>query len=79
MDKWISVKEQLPNDGDPVLVVVYGKYKNIEFKGAYELATYSEPDNDWILDAYPEAEDITVTHWLSLPEPPEEVRRECTV
>ena len=73
MDKWISVKEQLPNDADPVLVVVYGKYKNIEFKGAYELATYSEPDKDWILDAYPGAEDITVTHWIPLPDPPEEV------
>lgn len=73
MDKWISVKEQLPNDGVPVLVIVNGRYKNIEFKGAYELAAYSEPDKDWILDAYPGAEDITVTHWIPLPDPPEEV------
>ena len=38
---------------------------------AYMLATYYK-DEGFILEEYPEIENITVDWWMRLPEPPEE-------
>ena len=70
--KWISVKDRLPDYMGEVLVIVSGKpCENITLDGAYELAEY-DPVEGWILEMWPEWCSGVVTHWMPLPEPPEE-------
>ena len=73
--KWISVKERLPDDekdGETVLAVVFGKpHKNITLHHAIMTAEYFY-QGGWLVDEYPEWENPIVTHWMPLPEPPEE-------
>ena len=69
---WISVKDRLPESEVFVIVIVSGKYRNITFDKAIELAEYS-PDEGWILELFPECTNhMNVTHWMPLPEPPKE-------
>lgn len=71
-NSWISAEYEVPVDDSFVLVVVSGRYELINFEDAIELAEY-DPDEGWILEAYPDAResDLKVTHWMPLPEPPE--------
>lgn len=69
--RWIPVKERLPEPGKMVLLIVSGKVKNITLIGAYELGEF-DIDEGWILEMWPEWEDPKVTHWMPLPELPEE-------
>lgn len=69
--QWISVKDRLPKDGEPVIVIVSGKVGNITLVDAIELADFSL-DEGWILEMWPEWEDPKVIYWMPLPEPPEE-------
>ena len=70
--KWISVKDRLPDYMGEVLVIVSGKpHENITLDGAYEIAEY-DPVEGWILEMWPEWGSAVVTHWMPLPEPPEE-------
>ena len=73
--EWISVKERLPDDekdGEMVLAVVSGKpHENITLCHALMTAGYF-PGEGWVVNEYPEWENPTVTHWMPLPEPPEE-------
>ena len=70
--KWISVKDRLPDYMGEVLVIVSGKpHENITLDGAYEIAEY-DPVEGWILEMWPEWGSGVVTHWMHLPEPPEE-------
>lgn len=72
---WISVKERLPDDekdGETVLAIVSGKpHKNITLCHALMTAGYF-PGEGWVVNEYPEWENPTITHWMPLPEPPEE-------
>lgn len=72
---WISVKERLPDDkkdGETVLAIVSGKpHKNITLCHALMTAGYF-PGVGWVVNEYPEWENPTITHWMPLPEPPEE-------
>ena len=71
--KWISVKDRLPDYMGEVLVIVSGKpHENITLDGAYEIAEY-DPVEGWILEMWPEWCSGVVTHWMPLPEPPEEL------
>ncbi len=71
MSEWISVKDALPGIQDGmVLAVVSGRYKNIRFDHAVELAEYNSREG-WILEAYPEWETPDAAYWMPLPEPPE--------
>lgn len=54
-----------------MLVIVCGKAGCITLDNATELAQFSM-DEGWILEMWPEWEDPKVTHWIPLPEPPEE-------
>ena len=73
--KWISVKDRLPDYMGEVLVIVSGKpHENITLDGAYEIAEY-DPVEGWILEMWPEWCSGVVTHWMPLPEPPEEWTR----
>lgn len=73
--KWISVKERLPDDekdGETVLAIVSGKpHKNITLCHALMTAGYF-PGEGWVVNEYPEWENPTITHWMPLPELPEE-------
>nr|DAZ16853.1 MAG TPA: Protein of unknown function (DUF551) [Caudoviricetes sp.] len=72
---WISVKERLPDDekdGETVLAIVSGKpHKNITLCHALMTAGYF-PGEGWVVNEYPEWENPIITHWMPLPEPPEE-------
>ena len=70
---WISSEWELPAEEGQVLALVYGKYKNITFDHAVLLADYV--DGEWILEHYPEATDITVSHWAFIPDLPEEAKK----
>ena len=73
--KWISVKDRLPDYMGEVLVIVSGKpHENITLDGAYEIAEY-DPVEGWILEMWPEWCSGVVTHWMPLPEPPEEEKK----
>ena len=75
MSEWISVKDRLPEDFGEVLVIVSGKpHENITLDGAYEIAEY-DPVEGWILEMWPEWCSGVVTHWMPLPEPPEEEQK----
>lgn len=63
---WISTEEELPPVSDELLLVqCSGRYKNIVFEDAYELASYTE--EGWILEKYPGFENIKVVAWQQLP------------
>lgn len=69
---WISVADRLPDDDVMVLCIVSGRPQtNITLDEAMEIASHSRTDG-WIVDAWPEWEDPTVTYWMPLPELPEE-------
>ena len=69
---WIKSEEQLPDDGDCVLVLASG---NVNGKpllvNAYMLAAYYK-DEGFILKEIPGAENLIIDWWMRLPEPPEE-------
>lgn len=70
---WIKAEEQLPDDGDCVLVLASGAAgENITLINAYMLAGYFK-DEGFILEEYPQAEDIFIEWWMPLPAPPEGV------
>ena len=72
--QWISVKDRLPDndESDLVLAVVNGHPTNlIEIMGAYQFAEYSKKYG-WVIESYPLWDNPEVTHWMPLPEPPEE-------
>lgn len=58
--RWISVEESMPENVDDVLVWV---------GGLVEVGCYDESNECWELYTY--VGDGSVTHWMSLPEPPE--------
>ena len=68
-NRWISTEDRLPPNEDMVLVIVNGKYKNIVFENAMEMATYVE-EGGWIIKWLPEWEDAQVSHWTPLPYQP---------
>ena len=65
--RWIPVTERLPDDENEHLVIVNGVWKNIHFKGACEMATYSA-DEGWILSAFPDWDAPVVTYWMPIPD-----------
>lgn len=74
--EWIDPQVELPADPKQlVLVLVSGRYNNITFKHAYELANYI-PGEGWILEEYPSWENPQISHWTLLPEMPDALRDE---
>lgn len=69
--KWIPVTERMPDmkDYDYVLGIVNGSDINVRFENAVEMVSY-DPGSGWFMDDYPNAQ-ISVSHWMPLPEPPE--------
>lgn len=71
---WIESSEMLPKENEVVLVLADGKpTPNIELRGAYFIAEYSDEDG-WILDGHEDwSRDVKVTHWRELPAPPRKI------
>lgn len=64
--KWIKCTEELPNDLSAVLV------SNGTIVG---VAKYDKPENKWSwYQVGTEQIDYKVTHWMSLPESPSEIK-----
>lgn len=72
MSNWVSVKERLPDEPDEaVLVVVNGRYGNVEFRDAVQLGWYAA-DGGWIIEGYERWTEPQVTWWMELPDVPKE-------
>lgn len=72
---WIRTEDKLPEDNEGVLVIASGNMNDKPLLvNAYMLATYYK-DEGFILEEYPEAENLIIGWWMRLPEPPEEVQR----
>ena len=68
---WIPVTERMPDSDEQVLVEAFGRHGNVELDGAIELASFVRGEG-WILEVWPEWEDVKVTRWMPVPEPPKE-------
>lgn len=74
MSEWISVKDRLPSESCYVLALVSGKpTANITLDQAHEIAEYY-PADGWYIELYPDWDNPTVTHWMELPDLPEDER-----
>lgn len=69
--EWISTEWELPSGDKQVLVLASGKYKNVTLKNAVMIAIYA--DGEWILEMYPEMDDLEISYWAFIPELPGEV------
>lgn len=70
--EWISVKDKLPPKGEEmVLAVVHGYREGTVPMSAVGMARHTSEDG-WILEEFPKLNNIRVTHWMPLPEPPKE-------
>jgi len=69
--QWIPVSERLPETEEFVLASLSGKYRNIAFEHACEIADYA--DGEWCVYAYPhmsaEKCEELIEAWMPLPEP----------
>jgi hypothetical protein len=84
MNNWISVEDESPENG--TLVIAYGRFQGeIDGLGELMIATGSFSGKigeysaciEMVADAY-YAELVDVTHWMLLPEPPEEDKQTRT-
>lgn len=79
MSEWISVKDRLPEHDTDVLVFAEGKYEG--FIGLTVIAIthignqkfwHDSPDRwEWVSPWQYFMTDYEITHWMSLPKPPE--------
>ena len=71
--EWRSVEHEVPADFNAVLAFVpFGKCGHVHFDHTILFASY-DPSDGWMLEDYPEAEEVTITHWMPLPDDPKEV------
>ena len=68
--RWIGVDERMPEEDEDVLVYIHN-YQNETF---VDVGYYKSLSKKWACYASTAQDDIT--HWMPLPEPPEEVQHE---
>lgn len=71
--RWRRPEDETPPEDENVLVIANGVYHNIEFHDAVLLATYYERVG-WMLESYPELENVAISVWMPLPLLPREVQ-----
>jgi len=64
--KWISVKDRLPEDGEPILIVV----NDLKSEPVQADVCYYDGDEAWLDSGYNFGSDVI--YWMPLPEPPEQ-------
>lgn len=70
--EWIRCTDALPDDPCELVLAIVNGWAD-EFTplvNSQQLAVYS-PGDGWMLEEYPEAEEITVRCWAHIPQPPE--------
>lgn len=86
MPKWISVKEKMPAKGEKVLLYIperegckqHGMYLGeageveADPKGEHNFWGLPTPGSNWGIDGWSYFEEPIVTHWMLLPDAPEE-------
>lgn len=65
-DGWISCSERMPDDRQEVVVQTHSGWRYIAFYESHSGLFYDSPEGD--------VEYVFVTHWMPLPEPPQEVK-----
>ncbi|MEO9497685.1 MAG: DUF551 domain-containing protein [Vibrio splendidus] len=81
MSNWISVDDSLPEVGKPVKIKSYCS-EGVEWKtdGVYWGCSASQGDGEcevfriWTLAGEMAVTACSVTHWMSLPEPPKDLK-----
>lgn len=64
---WISCSERMLDDGQEVVVQTHSGWRYIAFYESHSGLFYDSPEGD--------VEYVFVTHWMQLPEPPQEVNQ----
>ena len=71
--EWIDPAVELPTNDNTVFVIASGKpHENITLESVPCTASYYETYG-WMIDEFPEWENPQVSHWMPLPEMPEEL------
>ena len=78
--EWISVKDRLPDDEQEVLVIAHGWDGRLVYVGSLKrvepqkswLTGITNKSSEWSLWGWSYLKKPIVTHWMPLPEPPEE-------
>lgn len=76
MSEWISIENRMPSDGKAIWV--YDGYITIGcfFKDEGWCVACDAPvlhEGEWLIDSYELDKTMDPTHWMPLPEPPEDV------
>ena len=66
---WMDAAFELPSCDDIVLCIVNGAHGNNRFVNAYEFGSY-DIISGWFFESYPDAGDLSVSHWMRLPDFP---------
>nr|DAI02020.1 MAG TPA: Protein of unknown function (DUF551) [Bacteriophage sp.] len=77
---WISVKDRLPEHGKQVLLIAYGWSDTTVYIGQLKhtdaetswLTGFTSKESEWCIQGWSYLKEPLVTHWMPLPEPPEE-------
>lgn len=69
---WIRCTDALPTDPCELVLVIVNGWANgyTPLVNSCQMAVYS-PDEGWMLEEYPDAEEITVSCWTPVPQLPE--------
>lgn len=71
--KWISVKDRLPEDDGPVITAYHFKSNAVRYISTLSYFCF-DPQPHW----QHESTGLVVTHWMPLPEPPKKDNENCT-
>lgn len=80
IDRWISVKDRLPEDDGKYMVWYKGELDICEFDVESQTFGYTYDDYDEMyshLVCWDDGMDKDITHWMPLPEPPKDGDTEC--
>ena len=80
VQEWISVDDRLPSDEQDVLVIAHGWDGRLVYVGSHKrveaqkswLTGITNKSSEWSLWGWSYLKEPMVTHWMPLPEPPQE-------